>query len=177
MDMNNTANIGYSALLESMFSSSLSSNRTRQPQPSNSASNERDDNPVDGFSGFDDMDFDNAYPSGGDEDTLHSIHNSDDSLDAVQAVQAVQAMQAVQGGMEVEEKIVYEDFVNSVTKEIDTTFMQTGKRELSWNTHSLSKSRHEGAGEFYNLLLAASQRDLQVSQQQPFCDITVSLYQ
>ena len=172
MDMNNTANIGYSALLESMFSSSLSSNLARQPQPFTPALNERNDNQVDTFSGFDDMDFDNAYPSGGDEDTLHSIHHSDDSLHDVHDVHSPK-----EEGIEVEEKIVYEEFVNSVTKEIDNTFMQTGKRELSWNMYSLSKSRHEGAGEFYNLLLAASQRDLQVSQQQPFCDITVSLYQ
>ena len=175
MDMNSTVNNGYSAVLESMFSSSLSSNIDKQLQlqlklkPSDSLLNQGNyEQADDHFSGFDDMDFDlSVHHSGGDGDTLHSIHESEESVESFPK----------QDGYQVEEKIVYEEFVTSVAKEIDNAFLQTGKREISWNTHSQSKNRHEGAGEFYNLLLAASQRDFNVSQQQPFCDITVSLYQ
>ena len=70
----------------------------------------------------------------------------------------------------------YSEFMTSIKQQFDEEFHEHGKKELSWNSYTASNQRHEGARNFYNLLLAATNQELEVSQQQPFCDINVSLF-
>lgn len=165
LDMNKT-NHGYSSQLETLLNSHChleegqgrSSLALQQPLPD-----------------FDNMDFDAPMDLSMDEgnvtlDSIHSLEDSENHADNNDPIEGEDLTDLV-----VVEKEEYAHFIKTIQDELDNHFVSNGKRELSWNEYTMGKGRHEGASQFYNLLIAASERELNVSQQQPFCDITVSL--
>lgn len=166
LDMNKT-NHGYSSQLETLLNSHCHleegqgrSSLVLQQQP---------------LPDFDNMDFDAPMDLSMDDgnvtlDSIHPLEDSDNHADNNDPVEGENL-----GDLVVVEKEEYTDFIKAIQDELDKHFVSDGKRELSWNEYTMGKGRHEGASQFYNLLIAASERELNVSQQQPFCDITVSL--
>ena len=165
LDMHTTSTNGYSTSLEAFMSSkqTVKLNMTALPE-------------------FDDMSFDAPMDMSMDDGnvTLDSIHNIDQEPIAEphpidQTDEVEQANEELLAEPTVVEKMEYPAFISSVKTVMEEKFMEEGKRELSWNAFTAKDRRHECAEKFYNLLIAASQQDLQVAQQQPYCDITVSL--
>ena len=165
MDMHNTSMNGYSTSLESFMSSkqTIEMNMTALPE-------------------FDDMSFDAPMDMSMDDGnvTLDSIHNTEqidviDESHSVNQTEQVEQIDEVLAEPTVVEKMEYSTFISSIKTAMEEKFMEEGTKELSWSAFTAMDQRHGCAEKFYNLLIAASQQDLQVAQQQPYCDITVSL--
>lgn len=163
LNMNNTVTNGYSTSLESLFTSNrmMSTRQSQQRLSLPPAS-----------PGVEEIEFDAPMDFSVDDNnvTLDSIHlNEEDSTHQI-IPDTIEAAEPV-----VVEKMEYSTFITSVKKVLEEKFIEEGKREISWELYTRSNERHERAENFYNLLIAATQKDLHVAQHQPYCDITVSI--
>lgn len=168
-DINQIPTSGYSPSLEAMLTSSRSipeTNPTTLPE-------------FDDFDGGMDMGWDNDEGNV----TLPSIQNEDDNTNPIESqvpTNPLQQKDSLHSTTSITSQAVremeYSEFMTSIKQQFDEEFHEHGKKELSWNSYTASNQRHEGARNFYNLLLAATNQELEVSQQQPFCDINVSLF-
>ena len=162
LNMNNTVTNGYSTSLESLFTS----NRMMSTRQS-----ERLSLPP-ASPGVEEIEFDAPMDFSVDDNnvTLDSIHLNEEDPTQQVIPDTVETAEPV-----VVEKMEYSTFITAVKKVLEEKFMEEGKREISWELYTRSNTRHERAENFYNLLIAATQKDLHVAQQQPYCDITVSI--
>lgn len=156
LDMHNSSVNGYSTTLESFMSSKQAVKWSAPALPE-----------------FDEMELDAPMDLSMDDGnvTLDSIHNDHEE----QAEQSEFVNEGLLAEPIAVEKMEYATFISSVKTAMEETFLEEGRRELTWSAFTALDKRHDCAEKFYNLLIAASQQDLQVAQQQPYCDITVSL--
>ena len=70
----------------------------------------------------------------------------------------------------------YTKFVSDLKAELETSLMEKGEREVSWDAYTARNKRSEGASNFFHLLIAASEREIAVQQEVPFGDIRISQY-
>lgn len=171
-DINQVTSSGYSPSLEAMLASPL--HMTPRTAPETRQSNISD---FDDFGDGMEMDWDNdegnitlsSIPNEEEEEGVNN--NPTESQPAANTLTQKDSITS-QAIREVE----YTEFMTDIKQQFDEELLVNGKKELSWNSYTASNQRHEGARNFYNLLLAATNQELEVSQQQPFCDISVSLF-
>ena len=173
-DINQIPTSGYSPSLEAMLTSSLHITSRPIPKTNNTTLPDFDD-------------FDAGMDMGWDNDegnvTLPSIQNEDNHTNLIESqvpTNPLNQKDSLYSTTSITSQAVrdreYSEFMTSIKQQFDEEFHEHGKKELSWNSYTASNQRHEGAKNFYNLLLAATNQELEVSQQQPFCDINVSVF-
>lgn len=69
----------------------------------------------------------------------------------------------------------YDEFVNEMKQHLEDALVNEGERFVSWNAYTTKNDRRTAATNFFHLLVAANNRDMEVHQNEPFGDITVSV--
>ena len=69
----------------------------------------------------------------------------------------------------------YDEFVTEMKQHLEDALVNEGERFVSWNAYTTKNDRRTAATNFFHLLVAANKRDMEVHQNEPFGDITVSV--